>query len=936
MLFERLLSIVPLARINPEPAEITEEVAAATLAAFQALWHPAILSRSATLPVWARAGDPPIAGSGQLILVPDACRALLPSSWLQQAESSGARVIIGTGTRSQLLGLLMAALPSDSGRTAAPAEADGFYAAGLARLYLDMLTAYMSHTSTLDEDHLRKEVLAAAAAAMVADLVTRDDHLRAAFQLITEARERLYGADIHLLDLCLVDPNAGLDRLGEQLRCEQPVNIFASGRTVEQLQTRSPTVAAELRKRLDDATAELVGGEYEEVESPLLPLESQLWQFRRGDLSYHNVLGRSPAVFGRRRFGLSRTLLQLLGKQEVMYLTHFCFDGGIFPMKSDPRARLEAPDSSTVEAIARIPFAADNAAEFLKLPWRLSRTIATDFSAMLALAHWPSPETPWYGDLLYMSRFANVFGKFTTLSHYLQAAESPAISSSISSDDYASPFLIQAHARGSPRPISFCAQHHRARARIEQIRWLEAVSETLSGRAAAETNERISGLEDSLEQEPTISPDRLLDAESAAAMRLADVIGPARAGTEPGTLLFNSLTFDRLIQAPVAEPSEAPPAADRPSVRQITVSVPAGGFAWVPRAAPAATAGTPANVEDHTIRNEFLEVEIEAATGGIRSVRDRSNRLPQLGQQLVLVGTVPSGRDGESAPSVRAEMQATSLSAPDSGPELACCVVDGNLIAKAGSGWAPGTVVARFRHTFRLMRGDRVLRVGVEISDLAGDSMDSRADPWRSYLASRVAWPDPRSVLVRGVGALAESTRSPRPESPYFIEIHGRKQRIAVLTGGLPHHQRVGTRMLDTLLITATEQSRQFEFGIAVDVANPFQSALDLVTPPAMIARNGPPPGGPVGWFFHLDTRNVVITSIGPLSAGRCGVRIRLFESAGRYTNARLRCPRNVAEARLTDFRSQRLATLDVQGDTVVLDLAPREITQLEIEFSVA
>jgi hypothetical protein len=42
-----------------------------------------------------------------------------------------------------------------------------------------------------------------------------------------------------------------------------------------------------------------------------------------------------------------------------------------------------------------------------------------------------------------------------------------------------------------------------------------------------------------------------------------------------------------------------------------------------------------------------------------------------------------------------------------------------------------------------------------------------------------------------------------------------------------------------------------------------------------------------------------------------------------------------VAEARLTDFRGQRLATLDVQGDTVHLDLAPREITQLEVEFAV-
>jgi hypothetical protein len=87
---------------------------------------------------------------------------------------------------------------------------------------------------------------------------------------------------------------------------------------------------------------------------------------------------------------------------------------------------------------------------------------------------------------------------------------------------------------------------------------------------------------------------------------------------------------------------------------------------------------------------------------------------------------------------------------------------------------------------------------------------------------------------------------------------------------------------------------------------------------------------------MHLDVRNVVITSVTALENGGTGVRLRLFESAGRYTRGRLRCLRNVTEARLIDFRGQRLATLDTQGDTVLLDLAPREITQLEIEFAIA
>jgi hypothetical protein len=47
-----------------------------------------------------------------------------------------------------------------------------------------------------------------------------------------------------------------------------------------------------------------------------------------------------------------------------------------------------------------------------------------------------------------------------------------------------------------------------------------------------------------------------------------------------------------------------------------------------------------------------------------------------------------------------------------------------------------------------------------------------------------------------------------------------------------------------------------------------------------------------------------------------------------------LRCPRDVLSARLTDFRGDRLATLDTQGDTVPIDLAPYEFAQVEIELA--
>jgi alpha-mannosidase len=980
MLFEKLITIVPLTRANPAPAEITEQIAQATLGSFQALWHPAILSRSATLPVWSPAAEPPLAAPGHLIVVPEPSRPLLPYAWEEQARSSGARVVAGDETRARILARLWDELP-DIGH-AAHIEADGFFALGLAALYLEMLTAYMHHSTTLDTEHLQKEALAAATAADLGDIATRDDHLRAAFQLIAEARERLYGADIYLLDLCLMDPRAGMHRLDRQLDCQQPISFFASGRTIQDLHARNPSTAQRLRQLLDESKAELLGGEFDEVASTLLPLESHLWQFRHGEAAYRRVLGRAPVVFGRRRFGLARHVLQLLNRLEFLFLTHFCFDDGTFPHRPDPKVRWEAADSSTVEALARIPFAADDAAEFLRFPSKLARTMASDFVATLSFAHWPMPDAPWYHDLLVMSRFAHVFGKFSTLSHYFQSTDAAAISSALSNDDYATPFLQHDHNAGLTDAISRYPRHHRARARLEQIRWLLGVAGTLDTQCPNESDAAFQELESLVEQDDLKGHDGLTRAETSAIERLAHLICPANAQSVPGVLVFNPLSFERRVVIPLhcypldARPASTPIDTDSisplgeendalpsltlsPRVEQrgaggdsrwASLTVPGMGFAWLssePVDSPV-DARDAATVTDQTIRNEFLEVEIDPVTGGIRSLRHRASRLAQLGQQLVVVGIAPKGSEGvEWTPladrsgavssvdvPMRSQMRARTMSVNCPGPELACLEVEGDLVANAPAAWGSDQVVARFRQTYALGRGQAILRIGVEILEMMPGSLDARVSPWQSYIASRFAWPDPRALLVRGVGSLAESTRSLRPESPYFVEVHGRRHRVVILPGGLPFHQRVGQRMLDTLLVTSTEQCRHFELGIGIDVSNPFQAALDLVAPPAMIARRGLAASS-AAWLFHLDARNIVVTSLGCLAAGRRGVRIRLFESAGRYTRGHLRCPHNVAEARLTDFHGQRLATLDTQGDMVKLDLAPREITQLEIEFAV-
>ena len=62
----------------------------------------------------------------------------------------------------------------------------------------------------------------------------------------------------------------------------------------------------------------------------------------------------------------------------------------------------------------------------------------------------------------------------------------------------------------------------------------------------------------------------------------------------------------------------------------------------------------------------------------------------------------------------------------------------------------------------------------------------------RVYVACRWAWPDPSSMLRRGVFYSPEITEAERPETPEFLDISTRSQRTAVLFKGLPYHRKHG------------------------------------------------------------------------------------------------------------------------------------------------
>ena len=103
-----------------------------------------------------------------------------------------------------------------------------------------------------------------------------------------------------------------------------PKNLLLDGKTLESMAELEPTSVEAIKQGLEAKTLELIGGEYEPREFPLLPAE--VW---RADLTardcrtYQRIVGDRPIVYGRRRAGLSPLLPLLLCRTGFQAALHF-------------------------------------------------------------------------------------------------------------------------------------------------------------------------------------------------------------------------------------------------------------------------------------------------------------------------------------------------------------------------------------------------------------------------------------------------------------------------------------------------------------------------------------------------------------------------------------------------------------------------------------
>src|SRR5690606_90901 len=221
--------------------------------------------------------------------------------------------------------------------------------------------------------------------------------------------------------------------------------------------------------------------------------------------------------------------------------------------------------------------------------------------------------------------------------------------------------------------------------------------------------------------------------------------------------------------------------------------------------------------------NEFFEVHLSEATGGIAFIKGYGRSPKRISQQLAYrFSRKRRVGDDRSDDTYYSVMAARALELTCTGPALAEAVSTGELIDPEN-----GQVLATYRQSIRVWRGRSTVDLDFELEPAILPS----GDPWTNYYACRFAWNDPAAVLTRSVQQTAQPVPDSRFDSAHYIEIAEDEMRTTILPYELPFHRRIDDRMLDTLLIVDGETRRRFRISIACDEAYPLRSALDGVVP---------------------------------------------------------------------------------------------------------
>ncbi len=919
MAFSQTILLLPCHSLEDFPTHYEGDDADGLLSAWCCGWHPQILAASGALPQWTRADDPPSDLAEKLLIIPSLAQSELPTGLLNKARDAGATVVT-QAPFDEMVSTALAGLPREANATTIVHEetVKDFFALAYVYLQIELLTRQMRYACNLDEAAFADEVVAAAQFALSGDEEGCREKLSRGFDLISEERDHYYSVEAYLVDITLVAPTTIGGPLRRQLESEVPTTLLLCGSTLEAIQSKSPELLTEIRAAWDAGRISVAGGDYHEgARFPLYSQEMILSELQHGLEVFQRLLGRRPTIYGRRTAGLTPVLPQILTKLGFTAAFHFSLDNGQVPQSGQAKLRWEGLDGTAIDVLGRPPMDANRPETYLSFAMKMGESMDMDFVATAPLAHWPGKTCRWFDAMRRASRFGSAMGRFVTAEQYFEESAAVGQNDRFESDQYTTSYLRQDIIRNAESPLSSVAETWCNEIERRNSQTFQVAADCLNGREQSES---------------TQSP----------AQRLARQLS----GPGEGALVLNALPVSTRVTAAYDSLQSSPTAGGQVYARETeahgkrtVVDVPPVGFTWVNAGNGPTTANEKKSflgrtkevliAEDSQLRNEFFEVLVHQETGGIQGITPYGSRSNLVTQQLAMRLGERVRESGErwkdpDELAMYTEMRANSVRVVASSPVHGAIRSEGQLVSG-------GEVMASFSQIVQVWRGSRFIHLEIELKH----ERELRADPWKHYIANRLAWGDEGATVMRNLHEVQQAVEAKRFASPLYVQIDNGLHSLTLLPLGLPYHRLVGLRMLDSLLKVRGERRSTWKIVLGVDVPQPFFAACQNMLPPQIVPGVAAP--NPAhAWLFHLGARNVATTKWSPITESQVvvGVSCRLLETAGKACRAKIAGPRNITSARIVDFRGEPIADCPLVDGKAVVEMTPFEWSQVELRWS--
>ncbi|HVJ81596.1 MAG TPA: hypothetical protein VNC50_11040, partial [Planctomycetia bacterium] len=315
-------------------------ISPACLGGYAALWHPHLLLGADSPPALAKPDEIP-AGEW-LALAPAGLHAALAPECPWVAAGSNRMIPVAEGGRPDPDGWLA---PLGLPDCDADFRAD-FYALGFTWIALGALYEQMGQTNGADLQEVFKEARAAAEKLYAGDLEGCAASMRAAFDVMHNARQLMFAATINLVDFILPPPRIDAAMLAKRLDWQAPANLIATGAELDRWAAESPDLLEGIKRGLAELKLEVASGTYEDTAWSPLSQPERIAMLERGAASFRRHLDRDCDYFACRSLALGPDLPQLLMKFQFRYAYHGAFDGGRLPHFKGPKINWNAADGS--------------------------------------------------------------------------------------------------------------------------------------------------------------------------------------------------------------------------------------------------------------------------------------------------------------------------------------------------------------------------------------------------------------------------------------------------------------------------------------------------------------------------------------------------------------------------------------------------------------